>query len=98
MAWFSLSTIGAGVPLGRKNAFQGVQFAGHRHRRRHDEDNVSVADQLHARRERILIDEAQRPVGRHRRSNGRLDLRVERVEDGYRDARHIAIHGSNRAK
>jgi len=67
-----------------------------RHRRRHDEDNVGIANQRRARGERILIDEAQRPVRRNGGLNRRPDLRMKRIEDGNGHAGHLAIHGTCR--
>jgi len=60
----------------------GQQFPGHR--RRHDEDDVGIADQCRARSEGILVDEAQPPVGGSGRLDGRLHLRMKGVEDGNR--------------
>ncbi|OIQ74641.1 hypothetical protein GALL_437020 [mine drainage metagenome] len=65
-----------------------------RHRRRHDEDDVGIADQLYARGERILIDEAHRPVRGKGCLDSCLDLRMKRVEDGNHWG-HLAIHCKN---
>src|SRR5262249_49903608 len=61
----------------------GEQFL--RHRSRHYEGDISVAQDCRTGSQAVFLDEADGPVRRHRRRDRYLDVRVKLVENGDLD-------------